>query len=270
MFKRMIFVLSVLFLASFCLNARADVFVLSPAEQQLKPGTSMVLGSAQPGETVVFTISSKSGYGESFAWNSAIVPSDSLPEGWQFSGSESNPTHFVLKVSIPAGQLIGAYNFIVRAGNSAKNVSDEDVTMTVFVEKGLLKASLSDPKQEAIVNEPSYFKLTLVNDSIAEHSVQVSSTLPRYWFEPVNVTVAPKSIKRLTLTLNPRAYGKKQFQFIMKSNLSDEVFKQFDSELSINPTLRGKYLAPLYGFPALSPNLMPAYLLNSFIAMFWK
>lgn len=268
MFKKTLFVVSVLFLASFALNASADVYVLSPLEQQLKPGTSMVLGSAQPGETIVFTIASKSGYGESFAWNSAIITSDSLPSGWQFSGSESNPTHFVLKVSIPSKQSIGAYNFKVKVGNSAKNVSDEEVTLTVFIENSLLASSLSETKQETIVNEPAYFRLTLVNESIAEHSVRVSSTLPRYWFEPVNVTIAPKSIKQINLKVNPRVYGNKQFQFIVQSNLSGKTFKRFDSELTITPTLKGKYLAPLYGFPAFSPNLMPVYLIDSFIASF--
>ncbi|MFA4907936.1 MAG: hypothetical protein WC602_06700 [archaeon] len=268
MFNRVIMLLPALLLVAGI--ASADVFVLSPTEQQLKPGTSIVLGSMQPGETLVFSIASKSGYGESFNWTSAMVSAESLPTGWQFSGSESNPTHFVLKVSVPPAQSAGAYSFKVKMANSSRNVSEEEITMTVFVENGLIKSSLENAKQETLVNENAKFLLTIVNSSIAEHSVLIGSTLPRYWFEQLSATVGPKSTMQFSLEVNPRVYGDRRFRFFVQSNLSGNVFKSFDSELVVHPTLKGKYLAPLYGFPAFSPNLMPVYLINSFIASLWK
>ena len=68
------------------------------------------------------------------------------------------------------------------------------------------------------------------------------------------------------LNVNALAYGKRNFT-ITVSSLQNSMQQAFPAELGIAPTLRGKYLASLFGFPFFSPSLLPYYLVNGFLSL---
>ena len=61
--------------------------------------------------------------------------------------------------------------------------------------------------KEAIVEAEVVFNLVIINDSLADHDLTISSSLPRYWFEPIKLKVGSVSAITKPLIVNAYVYG---------------------------------------------------------------
>jgi hypothetical protein len=252
-----------LFLALFS-QGYADVFLLEPIETVLEAGGETDLGNVAAGETFKFVIQKKTGLGSE--WNSLQVDLQTIPTDWIAEPGSTDKTLFVL-VTLPeaAEESVQRITFSVVDGSGP--FSSENILAYVTVKENLLDVSIDRLKQDAMVSEESKFRLLLNNESIAKHSVKISSDLPEYWFKPIVVEVAPLQTLEVDLLVYPKRYGARQFSFTVSSELNS-FEKSFDAGLNVFSTLRGKLASPVSGFPFFTPSLLPHFLINAFIALF--
>lgn len=247
--------------------AHADIFLVSPFEKQIHSRDTVELGSASPGETIELIFSNKSG--KDFAWSKAEL-ANQLPAGWQVSDSEVYSETLIIKITIPPFEQETAQNLKINMSNFQDEKKNESFNATLFVRKNLISAAITGLQKETSVSEPVDYALRLSNDSIADHSITVSSTLPKYWFDDKIILLKNKnstgSVQEIKLSVMPRAYGYKDFSFKVISNQNGREIESFNARLKINPTLKGKYSAGIFGFPVFTPTLLPYYLVNSFLS----
>ncbi len=265
MFLTTLFFLCFFFLFS---TAFADFFLVSPFEKQVHSADTIELGSISPGETLELIFSNKSG--KDFAWNKAEIAKQ-LPENWKVFDSTPFAETMIVKVIIPSDQEETAQNLKINFLNFKDEKTNDSFNAILFVKKKLITASIVSLQKETKVNEPVDYLLSLSNDSIADHAIRISSTLPKYWFEDKIIVLKKKtskdSVQEITLAVLPRAYGNKDFSFKISSELTGKEIDSFNARLKVNPTLKGKYAAALYGFPVFTPTLTPYYLINSFLSL---
>jgi len=261
MFKNRLPLFFVLFLLLFfSANAFASVTMLLPVEAELSNASEITLGSLAKGETLEITLKKNSGQG--FDWSSVSV---SAPKDWDIVSLQGDRTISV-KISVPENaeesiQLIG-----LSLASEEQPLAEESFTAIVTVKSNLLSLAINDLKQEAFVGEPISYVLVANNDSIAYHRILVGSSLPNYWFEPMSIELKPYEKKETAITVVPKAYGLRNFSFIVSS--SENSFSQeFFSELRIKPTVQGKFLASAYAFPFYSLSNLAFYALGSIFAM---
>ena len=208
--------------------------------------------------------------GKDFAWSKAEIAKQ-LPESWKVVDSTPFAETMILKLTIPAEQEETAQNLKINFLNFRDEKTNDSFSATLFVKKKLITASIMGLQKETRVNEPVDYILSLSNDSIADHTVRISSTLPKYWFEDRIIVLKKKtskdSVQEIRLSVLPRAYGNKDFSFKISSELTGKEIDSFNARLKVNPTLKGKYAAALYGFPVFTPTLVPYYLINSFLSL---
>ncbi len=247
--------------------AAADVFLVSPFEKQIAANDTIELGSAAPGETVELIFSTKSG--KDFAWSKAEIARQ-LPDKWIVSDSAPFAETLIVKITVPVDEQETAQNIKIILLNFNDEKKNESFNALLFVKKNLIKASVFALQKETKVGEPVEFEMQLSNDSIADHVVNISSTLPKFWFEDKRITLKKKtsvdSIQEIKLGVLPRSYGTRDFSFIVNSATNGKQLDKFDARLTVNPTLKGKYAVALYGFPVFTPTLFPYYLVNSFLS----
>lgn len=242
----------------------ADVFLLEPNETVLKAGDETDLGNVAAGEAFKFVIQKKTGLGSE--WNSLEANSQTIPSGWTAKSGSTDKTLFVI-VTLPeeAEESVQRITFSVGAGSGP--FASESISAYVTVKENLLDASINRLKQDAMVSEESKFRLLLNNESIAKHSVKITSDLPEYWFKPVVVEVAPLQTLEVDLLVYPQRYGARQFSFTVSSELNS-FEKSFDAGLNVFSTIGRKFSSPVSGFPFFMPSLLPHFLVNAFIALF--
>jgi hypothetical protein len=250
-----------LILLCFSLGASATVFLVEPLEKSLESNGLADLGEIAPGETLKLVVQRKSGLG--FEWDSLAV--ENLPPGWS-AGSVLTDKALVALVSLPRDALesIQVVSFTARSGSQP--FSQERFSVRLTVKRSLLGASMEKLVQRAVVGGKAEFRLLLNNSSIAEQRVVVSSTLPEYWFEPIEIGVEPMQTIDINLAVYPRNYGKREFSFTVSSKLNS--FKQsFPAELNVFSSLRGVFSSALFGFPFFSISLLPHLIVNAFLAL---
>lgn len=260
-----------LFVALSCLlaGASADIFLVSPLEKQVHANDSIELGSIAPGETLELIFSNKSG--KDFSWSKAEIAKQ-FPEGWVAVDSEPFAESLAIKITVPKDQAETAQNLKISLINLQDEKTNESFNATIFVKKNLISAAIMGLQRETKVNSPVEYILSLSNDSIADHKVKVFSTLPDFWFAEKEILLKQKyskdSIQEVKLVVSPRAYGNKDFSFIVVSETNGNRIDSFNARLKVNPTLKGKYAAAMYGFPILTPTLFPYYIIESFFSLF--
>jgi hypothetical protein len=262
MFKAIILVLLVFF-SSFVF---ADIQLIKPVQATLSHGDSLDLGEISRGETLELLISTESGK-PGIEWDSVHAVRDLLPTEWKQEKAEVFGQTILLKVLVPKKAPIGMQRIKVRAYDSSFPEGGEDFYVNVFVKPNLVTVNFDSLKKESIVNQEVVFNVTLFNESIADHSVMISSSLPFYWFKPLTVKIPAKEIKNVELKVNPLVYGLKEFQFVFTSKENGSEIGRFNAELNVSPTLESKYSGSLYGFPFYSISLLPYYLVNSFLSL---
>ncbi|HIH21758.1 MAG TPA: hypothetical protein HA222_03835 [Candidatus Diapherotrites archaeon] len=245
----------------FSLAASTQLLLVSPVEKFLPEGQAIELGSAQPGERIELIFSANSGTEN--PWES--VKAESIPQGWNAFEvmQERNDNTLIVMVEIPKDSSEGAFRLDIKAENSQES---RRASIIVFVEEGLLSVQLDSLQKKTIVGEQVQFLLFLNNDSIAEHSVIVKSSLPLTWFSQQQISISPKSAKQAVLKVFPKNYGEKKFSLTVISSLNGKTIAEIKPRLEVKPTLKSKYEAAMYGFPFFTPSLIPYYIFNSFIS----
>src|SRR3989344_7410987 len=213
--------------------ASADILVTSPTENRLLPEERLELGSISPGETLIIGINSDTGYTTQQKWSRAEFISETLPENWEYTNSKYLADVFTLQLKVPEDAEKGAYNAKIKLTDVKHNIPDEFVQLLFYVEDNLITADISDLRQDVVVGTEAKFKLTIINDSIAEHKILISSSLPSYWFAEQKITAKPKTILTKTLKINPKVYGAKQFDFYVISKPAGTRIATFNAQLNV-------------------------------------
>jgi hypothetical protein len=242
--------------------AVAEVQLVSPFEKFINETQVVEVGSAQAGETFELIFSNNSGSLK----NWETVSAENLPEAWKAVQLEQprNKNTLILRVSIPANSETGAFMLKTALKDSSGN--SREASFLVFVQEGLLNSNVDSLKKTANSGEEITFLLSLNNDSIAEHTVSINSSLPLTWFKPETASVKQKSSKTIILKVNPKSYGEKKFTIFAKSALNGKTINEIKPTIEVKPTLKSKYEAAQYGFPFFTPSLIPYYIFNSFIS----
>lgn len=251
-----------LLLLVFLLDAHASIFLVEPFERTLENNDFIDFGKIAQGETLGVVVQKKSAM--DFEWKQLTIE-QALPEGWGYKTVETDKT-LIAMVSIPrnAEESIQKISFAVESGTSS--FVKGSFSAYLVVKNNLLKASMEGLKQDVVVGETVLFKVLLNNESIAEHKVVISSTLPDYWFMPIEITVPALKTIDLNLSVGPYTYGVKNFSFNISSQLND-FSQEFPAELRVFSTLRGGFTSALYGFPFFTPSFLPHFIINAFLAL---
>ncbi|MBN1941500.1 MAG: hypothetical protein JW772_04955 [Candidatus Diapherotrites archaeon] len=260
MFKNSLFkavLLSALFLA---LIAPANaIHILLPVEATISPNQEIEIGGIAKGETFTIVIGKDSG--EGFNWDTVLL---SLPTDWDSTYFVADKT-ISIDITAPRQATESIQIININLSSSEKTRVSESFKIIVTVKSNLLTVAMENLKQEASVGEQVSYKIVASNDSIAKHTIRIASSLPSYWFEPIELTLEPKQKAELEFSMTPKAYGLRQFEFNVASE-QNAFEKKFDSEISVAPSIQGKFLASAYAFPVFSPTLFAYYLINSLFA----
>jgi len=244
----------------------AAVYIVEPVDQMVLPVDSRVIffGKIARGETLKVVIKKKNDLPSD--WISFGVDQQGLPSGWEAESVETDKTLIAL-VRVPGNAAVSTQRISFTAGSAAGHAFDESFFATVSVHEKLLDASIENSSQNAGLGTEASFSLVLGNDSIAEHSVKVESTLPNYWFSSMNVQLNPHETKTVILPIIPFSYGEKNFSFTVSSTQNNVQFA-FPAKLNVKPTLTGMFQAPVAGFPFFSPGMLSSYLINGLLSLF--
>ena len=260
MFKKLL-----LFICISCLfsEAFAAVFLVEPVDKRLENSEAVVLGNIAKGETLRIVARKKSE--QSAEWNTIIVDLETLPQGWKFSARETDKT-IIAELSLPANAQVSTQRLEFTVSNKSQPSFAETFYANISVRDKLMTATIENLSQRVVVGETANMKLIVSNDSVAEHRLAISSNLPTYWFEPLEVIVTPNGTTETDLNINAVAYGERNFKLEVSSLQNDTVFC-FPASLGIAPTLQGKYVSALFGFPFFAPSLLPYYVVNGFLSL---
>ena len=240
-----------------------EVAMVKPVEASFSENQSIDLGEGVRGEVLDFIFVSKQSNDLRFDRVEAL----SLPEGWGASKSEFFGETLGMSVVIPKEEELGIKHLRLKLIDSSSNQSVEFAS-TVFVKSKLVSGTITPLKQETIVGSKAYYDISLLNDSIADHLVWVSSDLPNFWFREKLVRVKAKSLEELRLEVEPKTYGMRSFNFTVTSAMNGSNIATFPGELVVNPTIESKFASGFYGIPFFSLSLQPFYLINAFVSMF--
>jgi len=261
LFKKALALLLVLVV--FTTQASADAFLIEPISGSLKSGDSAELGNVARGETIRVVMQRQSGTG--FQWDKISFDNSTLLSGWDASFELQDKTIIaIFKIPKDAAESIQRISFTLES--NASPVSKENFSVYVTVKKNLLSASMEGLKQESEVGVATKFKLIINNESIAPQRISVKSSLPNYWFESASFEVEPLQTLDVNLLVYPANYGQRNFSFSVKSELND-FSSNFAAELAVISSIRGKFLAPMFGLPFFTISLFPQLLVNAFLAL---
>lgn len=256
LFKKFLILFCILL---FSLSVFSQVTLVSPIERTLEDTDSLKLGAIQPGETFELVVSRKS---LNRRWTEVSVNRNLLPVDWVIDVQKFDQT-FSLFFSIPKNSSEFSQNIKVSVSDGSIS---ESFNALVNVKRNLISVGITELEKQTIVNDPVTLKLDLINESIAEHEIEIASSLPFYWFAKESLVLEPNSSIQKELVIFPRVYGLRIFNVFVNSSVNQERFADFRVELNVLPTLEGKYFASFTGFPLFAPSLLPFYLINGFLA----
>jgi len=253
----------VLFVFALLHGASAYVYLIEPSEETLSSDNSVELGRIAVGETLEIVVQRKSGLESS--WDTLVPDSTGLPSGWGFESRKTDKT-LIGSIKIPKTAEESVQKLSFKASNSSNPFYSETFSVYVTVKKNLLRASMENLSQSVMVNDEAVFRVIVNNDSIASHTVVVSSTLPNYWFEPVELDVPALEALEANVLVKPASHGKRFFSFSVSSALND-FESNFNAELFVSSSLRGKFASGIAGFPFFNVSLLPHFIINAFLAL---
>lgn len=254
---------AVIFLAS---SVSADIFIVEPIYQRVKPGETILLGSAEPGQTIELIISNSTGYGTGVDWHYAKLPKEGLPAAWSADDNPKPGKTFILKVSIPPYAQEAGYNFKVLMQSNDPAVKPEGFTARVNLKSSLLTASIQNLTQNVQVDKPAEYKVVLINNSVAYKTAALNTDLPASWYTPQQLSVEPRKTAEFPIKVFPRLSGIKNFTFTFVSKETGQSLQNtFNSTLYVSPTLKEKYSGSFYGFPFFTISLLPFEMVQSIV-----
>lgn len=241
-----------------CFSANASVIVNSPGEAILEKNGLFEAKYAQPGENIVFIFDRKSPNSQ---WDHITVKSP-----WQYNAQVLDKT-IRLVLTVPLDASLSVTNTEITLRDSRTGV-EESFNLAVYVRNDLVKAILNTTHEDCNVGSKPEFELVLTNESLAEHSVEITSSLPETWFATRRVSLARQSSKTIKLGVNAFTPGYKRFKFTVKSALSGTFFNELEATMKVTPSLGAKYTTAIYSMPFFSVSLLPGYLLNALASSF--
>lgn len=260
MFKRLLFLSIFLLLVSSVFAVR----LIDPIYTDLK-GNDFV-GSIIPGSTLELTFSKEFDKYESLSLIS------NLPSG--FNAKVVNETDFS-KVFIysPTNAVVGEYPLTFEIVGEKQSVV---FNIYFLIQNDLLNVSSDNYFSNALVSEPSIFNFTFINDSYADVNFIVKPQLPWFWLsdnfvekEPLIVTVPLRSSKQEKLVVYPRKQGEIIFDTTVFFDNS-KLTKTFSQRITASPSIGGKFESIFFGLPFYSFSLMPNYLINGFLSLYFN
>ncbi|MCD6478894.1 MAG: hypothetical protein J7L44_03340 [Candidatus Diapherotrites archaeon] len=238
-------------------SASAYIYMLAPREATLQNNESTPLKYVQPGETLVFVINRKS---DSLVWDSINV-STSWPSAYEVLDKT-----ITVRLTIPSDEQAELKSIKFTLIDNESGV-EENFDAVVFLRHDLIEASLAKSFVECQADSIAKYELLLRNNSLAEHTIEIKSSLPETLFEGTTITLRPNESRALELEVSPGTAGFKEFKFYVDSTLFDKRFAELNAEMRALPSLQTKYTASLYAIPFFSFSLLPSYLLNAFLAL---
>ena len=260
LFKRLLVLFCLLLLV---FPAYATVYLLEPVDQTLSAGEAVSFGKIARGETLKVVVKKKSDLASE--WTSLSVDEQLLPDGWSVESVETDKT-LIVHVSVPKNAPISTQRIRFTVSSAAAEMFDGAFYATVSVQENLLSASIENLAKAAVFDTETKFSLVLSNDSVADHSVRIESSLPGYWFSSKTVELKPHETKVVELPVFPKSYGEKNFSFIVSSLKNSKRFS-FPAKLNVKPTLAGMYQTSIGGFSFFSPGMLPSYLINGLLSL---
>lgn len=253
----------VLFLVFLCINtASASVHILTPVDVVVPDKGEVSLGSVARGETAELIIDRK--LNNTLYFDRAEI-TQALPKNWAYIPKLEDRT-IILKLIIPQTASENTYSIPLKVWNSQEPENAETINLILYVKKNLLTADIAELIKETDVESSVNYDFILINDSVAEHKVRISTTLPSYWFPSQELTLKPKQTTEISLPLNPKTYGVRDFKITVESLQNDTEY-EFDARIIAKSTISSKLKTPLYGLAFFTPSLIPQFLLNAFITL---
>ncbi|MFH1239976.1 MAG: hypothetical protein V1672_02060 [Candidatus Diapherotrites archaeon] len=260
---RMLKKVLVLFLVLICTNsAYAAVHILNPVDVVVPDDGEVSLGSVAVGEIAELIIDKKL---ESITYFDRAEITQTLPKGWAHIPLLEDRT-IILQLNIPKNASENTYSFPLKVWNSKEPENAETINLVLYVKKNLLTADVIELIKETDIENSANYNFILINDSIAEHKVRISTSLPSYWFPTKELTLKPKQTLELPLQLTPKTYGVRDFKINVES-LQNNTEYEFDARIIAKSTISSKLKTPLYGLAFFTPSLVPQLLLNAFITL---
>ncbi len=249
----------------------AGVTLVSPVPVTLPNGGSTDLGSIQPGETLELFFSLRDGKGG--FWSDAELDSGSLPDGWTLTGPERFAESLGFKVLVNPDERERVVPLVFRfwkTASAGELAPSESVTVVLLVRNDLVSFQVVSENDRIRLGDEAVFVFRAVNESLAPHSFEVSSSLANFEFRPFSVSLSgvnsDSAVFEQQLVVAPKVYGKRDFSFRVVSKENHRVLEQFNHSLIVEPTLRGKFQSGLFGFPVLAPSLNMFYFLNALVS----
>jgi hypothetical protein len=254
--RRILALLLILFLFSGISGVFA-IKQIEPYSRTIEDGD--FVGKTVPESTLELVFSKENEKYDSLKLNS------NLPSGFSVAVKEELESFKVL-INVPKSAVNSQYKIGLKFSNTSNVLVQENVDFYFSVEDELLFASMNNFSQETLTNNPAQYGFTLINNSDAEATFIISSSLPTSWYSSHAVVVKPKSIEKHTLEILPGVSGERKFNFNVSYAGKQ---KTFDVSLKAEPTLESKFSSVLNGLPFYSFSLIPSYLLNGLFSLFF-
>ena len=255
-----VFVLFLIFLS--LTTASASVHILTPVDVVVPDEGEISVGSVSIGETAELIIDKKLN-NTSYFDRAEII--GALPQNWAYIPQLEDRT-IILNFIIPQSASENTYSLPLKVWNTNEPENAETITLVVYVKKNLMTADVIELIKETDIENSANYDFVFINDSVAEHKIRISTTLPSYWFPSQELTLKPKQTTELSIRLNPRTYGMRDFKIIVES-LQNNTKYEFDARIIATSSIPSKLKTPLYGLPFFTPSLVPQLLLNAFIIL---
>lgn len=260
MFKRILLAFGLLL---FFAPVFSMVTVLGPVQGRVSTGKTIELGSMMPGETLKITLDRNGGEN---TWSNAWIERALLPRGWVSSDPRIESRSISFTVSVPSNARLGSQNLQIKVLDGSTGL-EESFNAVVFVKDSLVSVQMLNVQERVQVKGTVCYNMTIINGSIASHRVNISSSLPAYWFDKKSIELKPRDSTDVNLCVNAFEDGSRNFFFYIDSALFPKRFHSLKARLEIEPTLSGKYSNPLGGFPFFMPTLTPYYFIDSFLSL---
>lgn len=244
----------------FALSVFADIEMLQPFYSKIENNQTIEIGAMQPGETLELVFYKKT---FNFVFDSIWLDESLLPPNWDYSVDDYDQTFNVtLYVPFDEVERIQKLNFIV----SAKGITQR-FSLILKIKKNLLETTIDKTSDEITLGESSKYKISIINNSIASHSIRIYNDLPSLWADTIDISLRPQEKKVVELIVFPSVYGNKSFHFEIYSVENRTIIDTFNINLNVKPSLKGKFFAVFSGFPFFSLSLMPYMLFDGFLAL---
>jgi len=244
-------------------SVSSEINVLGPAKGVIENERSIELGSIMPGETLEIVLDRSFSDGK---WSSASINQDLLPSGWRPDAAVIEDKSIKLLVFVPPKTRFGSQNLSITVTENATGRS-EKINAIVYLKEDLVMVQMQSTQVRVPVNGVACYKLTLINNSVASHKANISSSLPLYWFAGEKAELKPRSSSDINLCVNAIVIGSRDFYFDVGSEKFNKKFHSLQAFIEVEPTAQGKYSAATGGFPFFMPTLAPFYFLNSLLSL---